>query len=72
MYKNKVRKKKLSEYLFESMYRYHLAHDGGKLEEGYEISIAAYEIQKFIGDRIRRSDQSWIKWRASHGKEFKS
>lgn len=61
------------EYLFESMYRYHLAHNGGKLESGFEISIEGLmQYKEFIGDRIKNDliKDCLEKWRETHEKEF--
>lgn len=74
MYKKKSSEKgEDQEYLFESMYRYHLAHDGGKLESGFEISIEGLmQYKEFIGDRIKNDliKDCLAKWREKHEKEF--
>lgn len=60
-------------YLFESMYRYHLAHGGGKLETGFEISIEGLmKYKEFIGDRVKNDliKDCLGKWRQSHESEF--
>jgi len=74
MYKKKSSEKgEDQEYLFESMYRYHLAHNGGKLESGFEISIEGLmQYKEFIGDRIKNDliKDCLAKWRETHEKEF--
>ncbi|MFZ2881785.1 MAG: hypothetical protein WA019_01805, partial [Candidatus Moraniibacteriota bacterium] len=74
IYKNKSSEKdEDKEYLFESMYRYHLARGGGKLESGFEISIEGLmKYKEFIGERIKNDliKDCFKKWRETHEKEF--
>lgn len=60
-------------YLFESMYKYHLAHDGGELKEGYEMTLPGLMIYKeFIGERIKNNliRDCLEKHQEVHGDEF--
>jgi len=42
--------------LYESMYRYHLNHDGGKLDEGYKTTLdGLMKYKEFIGERIKNN-----------------
>lgn len=61
------------DYLFESMYRYHLAKGGGRLESGFEISMEGLmKYKEFIGDRIKNDliKDCLVKWRGNNEKEF--
>ena len=60
-------------YLFESMYRYHLTHGGGRLEDGFEINIEGLmKYKEFIGDRVKNDliKDCLGKWRQSHEPQF--
>jgi len=74
MYQEKSSEKKENQdYLFENMYRYHLTHNGGKMESGFEISIQGLmQYKEFIGDRIKNDliKDCLSKWQETHKKEF--
>ena len=74
IYKEKnAEKQENQDYLFESMYRYHLAQGGGKMESGFEISIQGLmQYKEFIGDRIKNDliKDCLSKWQVTHQKEF--
>lgn len=74
MYKNGDSEKPENQvYLFENMYRYHLAQDGGRMESGFEISVPGLmQYKEFVGDRIKNDlIKSCLKeWKKSNKDEF--
>lgn len=61
------------DYLFEIMYRYHLSKNGGKLDDGYEMTVAGLmKYKEFIGDRIKNDlvKDCLADWSAKHSDEY--
>lgn len=60
-------------FLFDTMYRFHLLKDGGKLETGYEISVAGLmKYKEFLGEHVKNDliRECLLRWKISKPEAF--